>query len=68
MAKKAIKDMANELYQDDTLAAAVCADAERLGTVKRIEKGELHLPHPIDAKRWLERKTAELRKQDEEDE
>lgn len=68
MAKRNIKEMASELYQDDTLAAAVVADAERLGTVKRIEKGELVLPHPTEARKWLERKTAELRKQDEEDE
>ena len=68
MAKSKIKQMADELYQDDTLSAAVVADAESKGTTRRIEKGELTLPHPIEARRWLQKQMEEKQAHDEEDE
>lgn len=68
MNKRTIKEMADELYQDEELSAAVVADANRRATTKKIEKGELVLPHPIDAKRWLDQQKLAQRKLDEEDE
>jgi hypothetical protein len=57
MVRKTIRQMADELYDDPDVAAAVVQDAADHNTTERIEAGELRLPGPVDAKVWHFRKT-----------
>lgn len=50
-------------YESDEICQAVLNDAKRLGNVEKIERGELVLPHPVDAKEWFERQQQENAKQ-----
>lgn len=47
---------AKELYADEEVARHVCDHAIQLGTVNDILDGELFLPHPIDARKYVDRK------------
>ena len=59
MAAKKIDRMIDETYDDDEVKRAVADDVRENGTAERIERGELVLPHPDDARRWLDSKNAE---------
>jgi hypothetical protein len=45
-----------DLYGDEELAQAVYEDMEARATTPKVEAGELQLPHPADARKWLDRK------------
>jgi hypothetical protein len=45
-----------KLYKDEELAQAVYEDAEAKEHSAKIEGQELQLPHPADARKWLDRK------------
>jgi hypothetical protein len=50
--RRKINDMAEAIYSDPEVCAAVIADAERLGTVDAIEDGSRTLPSELDATMW----------------
>lgn len=50
-------------YGDDELATELADDAVRNGNTQRVLDGSLTLPHPRDARLWLERLKAERESQ-----
>jgi len=64
MAKRTqgIREMAEALYDDPEIAEHVVAHAAELGNTKRIEAGEMTLPHPHDAETWHLRTTGQEKK------
>lgn len=55
--RQTLEEMADSLYDDPELSAAVVADCDRLGNRQSVLSGEKVLPHPIDARRWFDRFT-----------
>lgn len=51
-----IYQKALDLYGDDELAKAVYEDMHARATTPKVESGELQLPHPADARKWLDKK------------
>ena len=53
--RQTLEELAESLYDDPEIAAAVVEDADKNGNRLRILSGELTLPHAADAKRWHDR-------------
>lgn len=58
--RQTLEEMADQLYDDPELSAAVVQDADRLKTRDKIITGQLTLPHPSDAREWLDRKQGKV--------
>jgi len=47
---------AKAMYGDEEIAQHVYEDAEAKGHTEKILSGELQLPHPADARKWVDHK------------
>ena len=55
MARKTLEERIRDNYEDEEVAQWVADAVAKSGNEEKIEAGELHLPHPHDAKRNMER-------------
>lgn len=56
--EEVVRQRCIDLYGEGELADAVYAHSSRLGTIKRIANGNLHLPSKEDAQRWFDQAKA----------